>query len=231
LALDPTDDLVDGEDAHLGDGGAETLASLHQFRSFFKLALGDRAFAQHHFAEAVLTVAAGGEDELAAIEKELPLDAAEDELKLAGESRGINFIEQGEKLVMRFDFAGVQRERAALEPTGRRRDRFQVVILGEFLDEAMETGAILRTHVDELHAHAVTGATVADYSAGANFSTSDVEEKFDVGAGGKRVRDEEERSAYAQLLDIGGVALSGALPSHQQAFGRAIPRMAAAFVF
>jgi hypothetical protein len=85
--------------------------------------------------------------------------------------------------------------------------------------------------VDELHAHAVTWATVADYSAGANFSTSDVEEKLDVGAGGEWMGDEHERSAYAQLLDIGGVALSGALPGYQQAFGRAIPRMAAAFVF
>jgi hypothetical protein len=193
--------------------------------------LGDGAFAQHHFAEAVLAIAAGGEDELATIEKELALDAAEDELKLAGESRGINLIEQGEKLVMRFDFAGVERERAALEPARGKGDRFQVVILGEFLNETMETGAILRTHVDELHAHAVTGATVADYSAGADFSTGDVEEKLDVGACGKRVRDEEERSAYAQLLDIGGVALSGALPGNQEALGRAIPRMAAAFVF
>jgi len=223
--------LVDGEDAHFCDGGTEALASLHQFGSFFKLTLCDGAFAQHHFAEAVLAVAAGGEDELAAIEKELPLYAAEDELKLAGESRGINFIEQGEKLVMRFDFAGVQRERAALEPTRRHRDCFQAVILGELLDEAMEAGAIFGAHVDELHAHAVTRAAVADHAAGANFSTGDVEEKLDVGAGGKWVGDEEECSAYAQLLYIGGVALSGALPSHQQAFGRAIPRMAAAFVF
>jgi hypothetical protein len=193
--------------------------------------LGDGTFAQHHFTEAVLAVAAGGEDELATVEEELALDAAEDELKLAGESRGINFIEQGEKLVMRFDFAGVERERAALEPARGNGDRFQVVILGEFLNETMKTGAILGTHVDELHAHAVTGATVADYAAGANFSTSDVEEKLDVGACGKRVRDEEECSAYAQLLDIGGVALSGALPGNQEALGRAIPRMAAAFVF
>jgi len=193
--------------------------------------LGDDAFAQHHFTEAVLAIAAGGEDELTTVEKELPLDAAEDKLKLAGESSGIDFIEQGEKLVMRFDFAGVEWERAALEPTRRHRDRFQVVILGEFLDEAMETGAILRTHVDELHAHAVTGATVTDYAAGANFSTSDVEEKLDVGAGGEWMGDEDERSAYAQLLNIGGVALSGALPGNQQALGRAIPRVAAAFVF
>jgi hypothetical protein len=193
--------------------------------------LGDGAFAQHHFTEAILAVAAGGEDELATVEEELALDAAEDELKLAGESRGINLIEQGEKLVMRFDFAGVERERAALEPARRHRNRFQAVILGKLLDEAVETGAILRTHVDELHAHAVTGATVADYSAGANFSTGDVEEKLDVGASGEWVGDEDERSAYAQLLNIGGVALSGALPGNQKALGRAIPRMAAAFVF
>jgi hypothetical protein len=193
--------------------------------------LGDGAFAQHHFTEAVLAIAAGGEDELATVEEELALDAAEDELKLAGESSGINFIEQGEKLVMRFDFAGVERERAALKPTRRRRDCFQVVILGEFLNETMETCPILRTHVDELHAHAVTGATVADYAAGANFSTSDVEEKLNVGAGGEWMGDEHERSAYAQLLDIGGVALSGALPGNQEALGRAVPRMAAAFVF
>jgi hypothetical protein len=77
----------------------------------------------------------------------------------------------------------------------------------------------------------VTGAAVAYHSAGANFSTSDVEEKLDVGAGGEWMGDEDERSAYAQLLDIGGVAFSGALPGNQEALGRAIPRMAAAFVF
>ena len=105
------------------------------------------------------------------------------------------------------------------------------MILGEFLDETMETGAILRAHVDELHTHAVTRTAVADDAAGANFSTGDVEEKLDVGAGGEWMGDEEERSAYAQLLDIGGVALSRALPGYQEALGRAIPRMAAAFVF
>jgi hypothetical protein len=77
----------------------------------------------------------------------------------------------------------------------------------------------------------VTGAAVADYAAGANFSTGDVEEKLNVGAGGEWMGDEHERSAYAQLLDIGGVALSRALPGYQEALGRAIPRMAAAFVF
>jgi hypothetical protein len=45
------------------------------------------------------------------------------------------------------------------------------------------------------------------------------------------MRHENKCSAYAQLLDIRGVALSGALPSYQQAFGRPVPRMAAAFVF
>jgi len=85
--------------------------------------------------------------------------------------------------------------------------------------------------VDKLHAHAVTWAAVADDGAGANFATGDVEKQLDVGAGGKRMRDEEERSAYAQLLDVRDVALSGALPGNQEALGRAIPRMAAAFVF
>src|SRR6266478_3027771 len=101
---------------------------------------------------------------------------------------------------MRFDFAGVERERAALEPTCRSRDGFQAVILGEFLDETMEPGAILRAHVEELHTHAVTRTAVADDAAGADFSTSDVEEKLDVGAGGEWMGDEEECSAYAQLL-------------------------------
>jgi len=199
-------------------------------RRLLQLALGDGAFPQHHFAEAVLTVTAGGEDELSTVEKELALDPAENELKLAGESRGVNFIEQSEELVMRFDFAGVERERSRsnqLAGTGP----FPGCDLGEFLDEAMETGAILRTHVDELYAHAVTLAAVAHDTAGADSPPVTSKRSSTWVAGGKCVGDEEERSAYAQLLDIGGVALSGALPSHQQAFGRAIPRMAAAFVF
>jgi len=44
--------------------------------------------------------------------------------------------------------------------------------------------------VHELHAHAVTRAAVADDTAGADFSTGDVEEKLDVGCrrkvGGRR---------------------------------------------
>jgi len=106
----------------------------------------------------------------------------------------------------------------------------QAAIFGEFFDETMETRAILGAHVHELHTHAVTGAAVTDNAAGTDFSAGDIEKKLDVGAGGKRMRDEEERSADAQLVDVGGVTLSGALPSHQQAFGRAIPGMAAAFV-
>jgi len=95
----------------------------------------------------------------------------------------------------------------------------------------MEARAILGTHVDELHAHAVTWAAVADNGARADLTTGHVKKELDVGARGKRMRDEKKRSAYAQLLDIRDVALSGALPSHEQAFGRAIPRMAAPFVF
>jgi len=117
LALYPADDFLDGEEAHLGDGGAEALAGLHELGGFFELALRDDALAQHHFAEAVLAVAAGGEDKLAAVEKELALDAAEHELELAGEAGGINFVEQREELVVRFDFTGVERYGATFEPT------------------------------------------------------------------------------------------------------------------
>ena len=98
LALHPENDLIDAEDAHFRDCGAKALAGLDQLGGFLKLALGEGAFAQHHFAEAVLAVAAGGEDELAAVKKELALDASEDELELAGEARGIDFVEQREKL-------------------------------------------------------------------------------------------------------------------------------------
>jgi len=60
---------------------------VHEFRGFLELTLGEGAFAEHHFAEAVLAVAAGGEDKLAAVKKQLAFDAAEDELKLAGKAR------------------------------------------------------------------------------------------------------------------------------------------------
>jgi hypothetical protein len=95
----------------------------------------------------------------------------------------------------------------------------------------MEASSIFPTHVYELHAHAVTGASVSDNAARADFAACDVEKQFHVRARGQRMRHEKKCSAYAQLLDIRGVALSGALPSHQQAFGRPVPRMAAAFVF
>jgi hypothetical protein len=76
----------------------------------------------------------------------------------------------------------------------------------------------------------VTGAAVSDDAAGADFAAGYVKEKLYVGARGERMGNEKERSAYAQLLGVRDVALSGALPSDQQALGRAIPRMAAAFV-
>jgi len=231
LALHPDDDLLDGEDAHFSDCGPETLAGLHQLGGFFKLALREGAFAQHHLAETVLAVAAGGEDELTAIEKKMALDAAEDELELASEASGINLVEQGKELVVRFDFAGVEREGAALEPARRRGNRFEAVFFGELLDEAMQAGAVLGAHVHELHAHAVAGAPVADDGARANFSAGNVEEHFHVCAGGKRMRDEKKHTAYAQLLGIRDVALSRALPADQQVFGRPVAGMAAPFVF
>jgi hypothetical protein len=38
-------------------------------------------------------------------------------LELAGEARGIDFVEQREELVVRFDFTGVERYGATFEPT------------------------------------------------------------------------------------------------------------------
>jgi hypothetical protein len=204
--------LLDGEDAHFGNGGAEALAGLDQLGGFFKLALREGAFAQHHFAEAVLAVAAGGEDKLAAIEEKLALDAAENELELAGEASRVNFVEQSEKLVVRLDFARVERESAALKPTCGSGYGFGARVFGEFLDEAMKAGAIFGAHVHELHAHAVTGTSMADECAGTDFAAGDIEKQLDVRANGKGMRYEKERSAYAQLLDIRDVALSGALP-------------------
>jgi hypothetical protein len=175
LALHPENDLIDAEDAHFRDCGAKALAGLDQLGGFLKLALGEGAFAQHHFAEAVLAVAAGGEDELAAVEKQVALNAAENELKLAGEARGVNFVEQSEKLVVRLDFARVERQRATLEPTQGSRYGFETGFLGKLLDKAVEAGAIFRSHVYELHAHAVAGASMPDNAARAHFAASYVE--------------------------------------------------------
>lgn len=168
----------------LGDCGAEALAGFDQLGGFFELTLRERAFAQHHLAEAVLAVAAGGEDELAAVEKKVALDAAENELKLAGEASGINFIEQSKKLVVRFDFAGIESERAAFEPTRGRGHGFEARLFGELLDKSVQAGAIFGAHVHELHTHAVTGASVADDGARAHFAASDIKKQFHVCASG-----------------------------------------------
>jgi len=231
LALNPENDLLDSENAHFSDCGAEALAGLDQLGGFFKLALREGTFAQHHFAEAVLAVAAGGEDELTAVEEKVAFDAAEDQLELTGEASGINLVEQRKELVVRFEFAGVERERAAFEPTGRLGNRFEAVFFGELFDEAMDSGAVFGVHVHELHAHAVAGAPVANDCARADFATGDVEKHFHVRAGGKRMRDEKKHTAYAQLLGIGDVALSRTLPADQQVFGRAVAGIAAPLVF
>jgi len=231
LALNPENDLLDSENAHFSDCGAEALAGLDQLGGFFKLALREGTFAQHHFAEAVLAVAAGGEDELTAVEEKVAFDAAEDQLELTGEASGINLVEQRKELVVRFEFAGVERERAAFEPTGRRGNRFEAVFFGELFDEAMDSGAVFGVHVHELHAHAVAGAPVANDCARADFATGDVEKHFHVRASGKRMRDEKKHTAYAQLLGIRDVALSRTLPADQQVFGRAVAGIAAPLVF
>lgn len=132
---------------------------------------------------------------------------------------------------MRFDFAGVKRKGAAFEPTGRRRDRFETRLFGKLLDEAMQAGAVVGTHVHELHAHAVARAPVPNDGACTDFAAGHIEKHFHVGAGGKRMRHEKKHSAYAQLLGVRDVALPRALPAHQQVFGRPVARMAAPLVF
>ncbi len=144
---------------------------------------------------------------------------------------GINFVEQREELVVRFDFAGVQREGATFEPARRRGNGFETRFFGKLLDEAMQASAVIGAHVHELHAHAVSGAAVADDGARANFAARNVEKHFHVRAGGKGMRDEKKHTAYAQLLGIRDVALSRALPADQEVFGRPVARMAAPLVF
>src|SRR3984893_17399114 len=178
LPLDPGGDFVDGANTHFCDGRTKALAGVQQLGGSFELALGDGAFAEHHFAEAVLAVAAGGEDELTAVEKELALDAALDELELASEASGIDFVEQCKQLVMTLNFTGIQRQDAAREPARGRWHAFQTVFLRERFDETMQAGAVLGTHVHELDAHAVAAAAVADDGAGAHFTAGKRQEEF-----------------------------------------------------
>ena len=132
---------------------------------------------------------------------------------------------------MRFDFAGVERKRAAFKPTQRSGYTFAARLFGKLFDEPMQPGAILRAHMHELHAHAVTGASVADDGTRAHFAPGYVEQQLDVRARGKGIRDKKKCSADTQLLGVRDVALSGALPCDKQVFGRPVPRVAAAFVF
>jgi len=95
----------------------------------------------------------------------------------------------------------------------------------------VEAGAIVAAHVYELHPHAVTGAAVANDGAGADFTAGDVEEHFQVSAGGKGMGYEKKDAAHAQFFGVGDVALTGALPANEKVFGRTVPRSATALVF
>jgi hypothetical protein len=78
----------------------------------------------------------------------------------------------------------------------------------------MQAGAIVAAHVDELNAHAVAGAAVANDGAGADFTAGNIEQHFHVGAGGKRMGYEKKYAADAQFFGVGDVALAGALPAN-----------------
>jgi hypothetical protein len=56
-------------------------------------------------------------------------------------------------------------------------------------------------------------ATVADDGSSTDFAAWNIEKHFHVRAGGERMSDEKEHSAYAQLLGIRDVALSRTLPT------------------
>jgi hypothetical protein len=113
---------------------------------------------------------------LTSVEKELALYAAEHQLELTGETRGVNPVEQREEFVVRLDLAGVQGLAIAGEPCGRGRRGFSALILLQLLNEAMQTGSLLGTHVHELHAHATARPPVAYLAAGANFPAGNIED-------------------------------------------------------
>src|SRR5579859_7184536 len=80
--------------------------------------------------------------------------------------------------VMALDFAGIERQLAGLEPTGRRGRRAGVFLLGKLLDEAMQPSAIVGAHVHKLNAHAVIGAAMAHDGPGTDLAAGNVEERF-----------------------------------------------------
>lgn len=83
---------------------------------------------------------------------------------------------------MGFNFAGIQRQAAALEPIEWRRS-LQLLFFFELLDETVQACAILTAHVNKLKAHTEIGTAVANDAAGADFATGDVEKDFGVSTG------------------------------------------------
>ena len=131
---------------------------------------------------------------------------------------------------MGFYLTGIEGQILAREPIERRRCLNSLFFL-KLPDEAMEAGAVFSGHIDELKAHAVIGAAMADNAACTDFSASDVEQDFRVGTGREWVGVEEEHTADAKFFGPGDIAFAGALPGNQHTLRRAKARRATSFVF
>jgi hypothetical protein len=84
------------------------LARLDERRRLLKLALGQGSRAKHHFAEAILPVAARRKHQFPGIEKERLFHPSKDELQLAGQVLGVNPLHKGKERVVTIDFTGIE---------------------------------------------------------------------------------------------------------------------------
>jgi len=94
---------------------------------------------------------------------------------------------------MRFNFTGVDREGAALEPPGGDRNSSQALLFRELLDEAMQAGAIVGAHMHKLNAHAVARAAMTHDGASADFAAGHIEKHFNKSPGRKRMGDKQKQ--------------------------------------